>query len=75
MTHDDLLNYYFPKPNMQIPQYVTPAPPMPQQQDIPAFLTQPAAPPGAMVQQGGGEGGGTGDILSAVTTLVSLFGL
>jgi len=49
MTHDDLLNIYFPKADMRVPDYVTPAQPMPQQEPLPQFMSQQAAPPPSAV--------------------------
>ena len=75
MTHDDLLNIYFPKADMRVPDYVTPAQPMPQQEPLPQFMSQQAAPPPSAVGQGGGRssGGGGGDLMKYLPTLISLF--
>jgi hypothetical protein len=74
MTHDDLLNIYFPKTDLRVPDYVTPAPPMPQQEPLPQFMSQQAAPPPNSVGQGGGGGGsGGGDLMKILPTLLSIF--
>ena len=73
MTHDDLLNIYFPKTDLRVPDYVTPAPPMPQQEPLPAFMSQQAAPPPNSVGQGGGRSGGGGDLMKILPTLLSIF--
>jgi hypothetical protein len=76
MTHDDLLNIYFPKTDLHVPQYVTPAPPMPQQQPMPEFINQPVAPPQSAGghASGGGYGLSGGDLVKmAIPMLAQLF--
>ena len=75
MTHDDLLNIYFPKADMKVPNYVTPGIPMPQQEQLPAFMTQQAAPPPNMMNQRSSGGGGGGDLIKLLPTLLSIFAL
>jgi len=77
MTHDDLLNIYFPKVSPGIPDYVPQAQAMPPQQPLPDFMTQQTAPPSASVGQGGGGGGGDNgmSLMKLIPTLISIFGL
>ena len=76
MSYDELLNYYYPSPTPSMPQYVTKAPPMPPQQELPNFMNPPAQQQ-SVGQSGGGGGGefGAGDIIKFLPTLATIFGL